>query len=138
MNPYHATIIDKQFFQGKLTVRVQFKNADDTDSFEEQFITTTTQDPMWPNEQIQRKLNDVNGIVSTVLPQLKLSARITPTTLNTASLDDPRADYKNDLVQFDKFVSALAKGFTDQQNADFIALKKKLTDNFKTEYLDLF
>lgn len=137
---YKATITNKVLSNGMLTVYVTFE-SDTHDTFDDKFETNQPQKDGWIEKQIQRKLAILNALPATAdaVEKGKVVTLSEPTSeILPPSIVDAKAQYKIDLDQFNKFVAALAKGFTDQQNNDFIALKKKLTDNFQTEYLDLF
>ncbi len=133
---YTATITSKLLAKDKLTITVRFDG--NRDSFSDTFQTNQPQADGWIEEQVKRKLKALNALPF-------LSEKIQTGKVIIADTEDPvtiltndKEQYKAALVQFEKFVSALSKGFTTKENEDFIALKQKLTDNFRTEYLDLF
>lgn len=133
---YTAEIISKEIIEGKIVVKVKFSNGmtDIIDTFE----TTQGQSDNWPQQGIERKVKDLNGLSSLLTKvQIGLVDVPVPTPVEVEVQQD-YTDYKNDLALFDKYVSAMSKGFTSQQEAGFIVLKQKLTDNFKPEYLAFF
>lgn len=136
---YKATIKDTSFDKGKLTAIVEFKNEDTGDVFDDTFNTTQEQDQSWPHDLVQRRLASLNS-----LPDLKgkIEARkgvmIEPEEDNSQANATPRDEYRAKLTRFNKYVSAIVVGFTDEQATEFKDLKQWLTENFKPEYVDLF
>lgn len=135
MQKYKATVSSKSIQNGLLTVKVVFQKNDT--SFEETFQSSQAKDLSWLEELVNRKLDYLNKIED-VFASVQVNEEIKePTPTDTGEITD-RELYAKNLQKFEKFVSVLSKGFTTQENQDFIALKGWLTVNFKTEYLDLF
>ena len=136
---YTAKIIGKSLEKGLLRVQVEFKS--DRETFVEYFETSQSQPATWITEQVKLKLAVLESMpavhesIVTPSEDISLSAE---EQKDKASILTPRDEYAADLIRFEKYVSALAKGFTTETDAGFIELKKKLTANFKPEYLDLF
>jgi hypothetical protein len=133
---YKATIVGKHIKDGLLVVTVEFANNDAI--HRETFETSQPYDG-WIEEQVQRKLVHMDKLpVHYDLVEQGKVIEVINHKVEQISNSEDKAEYQADLTKFTKFVSALARGFTTQENEDFKVLKKKLTDNFKTEYLDLF
>lgn len=132
---YNAKILDVHFFQGVITVLVEFSN--NIDSFRDTYSTSQAQPDTWIHDHITKRLKDINSLPA-LLSTITVGQTIDGLPAPQENAPSPRQQYRSDLARFNRFVSALAMGFTTQQNDEFIALKKKLTDNFLPEYLDLF
>jgi hypothetical protein len=134
---YKATIGQSSIERGVLTVHVVFQDDKGT-SLHEQFSTNQRQEPDWIDRQVKLKLAHLNALPS--LQEAIVAGR--EITLDAPEerdcVESPREEYRRDLATFEKFVGALSKGFATKENEEFIALKAKLTANFKPEYLDLF
>ena len=133
--PWKAHIVGKDLVNGILTITVHLKKGNE--SFEEKFQTSQLQDENWLDESIKRKVRHLeshDNLTDTItIGEVDLSEE----DLSKKALTE-KDRYKAKLLQFEKFVLVLAKGFTTQENEDFKILKKYLTDNFKAEYLDIF
>lgn len=134
---YKAKIKDKKIVKGMVSVSVEFSS--DNDSFVEVFQTNQSQSPNWIDEQVQRKLIHLNNL-PTVYDSIEIDREVPLVNSEEVVLRnlDAKEQYQDDLRKFEKFVSAIAKGLTTVEHEEFVALKKKLVDNFKPEYLDLF
>jgi len=134
---YSAKIIGKVLERGQLKVQVQYKS--DSDTFEEYIVVSRGQPEGWLTECIKARLADLNELPAIheaiVTPSEEITHDIHAPEPKTLT---PREEYAADLQRFEKFVHAVARGLTTVQHDDFVALKKKLADNFTPEYLDLF
>ena len=131
---WKAIIKSKSVVSGVLTVVVDFF-GENGQQFADQFQTTQAQPENWLEQQIKAKLGHLNA-----LPALHDSIEVGKEIVHdeSAKILSEKDQYKADLVAFHKLVAAVQQGFMKADNADFLALKQKLTDNFKTEYADLF
>lgn len=137
---YKAKIIESSLSAGKLTVRILYY-IDGGDSFTDTISSTQEQKREWIDESIQRRLKSLNqlpDVVDYADSKKELPIEQVQEVAGTEQTELDRAEYKADLEQFERYIRALTKGMTDEQNANFIALKQKLKDNFKDEYLDMF
>lgn len=134
---YKAIISDKEFKNGVLVVGVRFE--DGVNDFADSFQTNQSQPESWIEEQIKRRLAHLNALPA-LHDSIEVGQRIVleEDEKKTGIILTDREQYQADLIQFEKFVSAIAKGFTTAETEEFKALKQKLTDNFKVEYIDLF
>ena len=137
---YSATIKNKVLVSGMLTVTVAFKDDAGGNEFTEDFQTNQKQTDEWIKMMVVRKLHHLNS-----LPNLHEKIEVGETFDGTEKLvestdesDPARAEYAKKLKLFERFVSAVIRGFTSQEAEEYKVLKKYLTDNFKPEYLDLF
>lgn len=149
---YEALVKSTDLSNGMLTVEVEFTNTDTQEVFTDEFQTNQGQDESWLDTQVKNRLTQLNA-----LPALKDSIAVnTAITLDTpapvrqsqtrvnngAQLDDDaqaaRDEYVADYATFQQMINALSQGIIASDNADFVALKQKLSDNFSTDYLDIF
>lgn len=141
MEKYKARVQRKNFDNGTLSVTVLFTNG--TENILEVFQTNRAQDDNWLDDHIQEYLERINSLpdffqnleIDRDVEHVPRQERLAATGGNPTN---PKEEYKQDLIKFEKYVSALAKGFTTKESEDFKALKTKLTANFKPDYLDLF
>ncbi len=133
---YKATIRNKEIKNGVLMVTVEYKDETINENFTDKVQTSQSQKKGWIEEQIKLKLQYLNGLQETET-YIVIDKEITADTEVIGSLTDKEI-YKNDLALFNKMVDVTMRGFLSRDNTDFLALKKKLKDNFKIEYLDLF
>lgn len=136
---YTATIGKPRIQGGKLQVDVVFDDGKG-DAFSELYESTQAQSSEWPRDLVTEKLDRLNSLEGAMkalksgkVDASRKKAAAAPEVSSTA-----RDEYEKDLQLFERFVNVLAKGFTTQENKDFIALRQKLTKNFKPEYLDMF
>lgn len=131
---YSASIVDRAIVQGVLRVKVQYTNGEDT--FNDTIETSQTQDKDWAQRQIAQRLKHLN-----TLPDLHDSIELGTTItedLPAAVAQTDREKYVADYVIFNKMAAGMQLGIVSRDNADFLALKQKLADNFKPEYADIF
>ena len=137
---YTAQIVEQSLDQGLLRVTVRF-DIDGGGSFTEVFETRQAQGDDWIEEQIRRKLKDVNALPALKDKiQLKQGAiiEITAEEILESATPTEREVYAKDLADFERYVNALTRGITVEENPNFGALKQRLIANFKDEYIDMF
>lgn len=137
---YKAKIVDSSLSSGKAEVRIMYY-VEGGDSFIDTISSTQEQKREWIDESIQRRLKSLNqlpDVVDYADSKKELPIEQAVEVVGTQQVEIDRAEYKADLEQFERYVRALTKGMTDEQNVNFIALKQKLKANFKDEYLDMF
>jgi hypothetical protein len=136
---YKAVIKDKKINNGMLSVTVLFSNEETKDSLTEIFQTNQDQPDEWLDEQVSRKLKHLNSLQN-IKEKIEVGAEVVlkEKVEDVSSVDTDKEAYRKDLQDFNKMVGATQQGIMTRDNKDFLALKKKLADNFKTEYLDLF
>lgn len=132
---FSAAVIGKAWRNGQLFVELEYTDGDRL--FRDTMVSRSGQGSDWVQREVARRLRDL-----TKLDELADSIQLGKVDI---SEDTPTVDpasekevYRIKLRLFEHFVSVLAKGFSTQDNQDFVDLKLWLTDNFKTEYLDLF
>ncbi|MBP9715206.1 MAG: hypothetical protein KBD52_01830 [Candidatus Pacebacteria bacterium] len=136
---YKAQIKDKKITNGVLSIIVSFSDEDTKDTFTDTFQTNQDQPKEWLDEQISRKLKHLNSLQN-IKENIEVGAEVVlkEKVEDIQATDKDKESYKKDLQDFNKMVGAAQQGIMTRDNKDFLELKKKLADNFKTEYLDLF
>lgn len=133
---YKGKIVDSIIERGHVKVKVEF--SDGTDTFHETFETNQVQKPDWIDQQIKRRLEHLNGL-PTLLETIEVGKEIAHDPVIAAdAAPTERELYAANLKQFERYISAVVRGFTDEESEDYIRLKAWLKENFKPEYLDLF
>ena len=133
---YKATIIDKQFIKGVLSVTVKFNDEDIDENIVEIFSTTQDQPAEWLEEQIDRKLNFLNKLkesVETIEVATEFQAKAKEVsedkTAQTEFIDDV-----NKLRSMKRFIDI---GIIEANDESYVALQAKIKNNFKSEYIGL-
>ena len=134
---YTAEITNKDLNEGRLIVQVRYVSEDSTSIVQESYSTRSGQDPNWLQNNIDRKLRELEELdlfVDTIeLGVIVPGVRPDIVTPNTA-----KEVYKQDLERFNKLVQILRQGFVESDNAEFVALQAKLKQDFSSDYIDLF
>lgn len=126
-----AEITNKAIANGLLKVDVSFTDGTNivTDRFESRSIPTD-----WLKNAIVNRLAELETVYATI-GTITIGAYV-PEAVVEPPLTG-RALYKKRLEIFDKMVSAIRKGLITDANADFIALRNWLRNNFIADYIDL-
>lgn len=137
---YKAEIVSVELKNDKLVATVHFTNPDNGEAFSDTFDTTQKQDKSWPQELVLKKLDTLNHFHE-IKDEMPLG-EVTEITASDAKKmnkeEQSRSDYHEKLVSFERLINAIAKGFTNEQSDLFVETKQWLTDNFKSDYLDMF
>ena len=142
-----ARIISKNIFNGLLTVEVEYRSEDSKDIFNDKIVSSSSQDDDWLETSIIKRLLALESLEA-FMDKIPINAEFTTVaeivpnsikeTAKVISSNDPKEQYKQKLGQFNQWKQVYINGFIDENNKDFIALVKWLTNNFKPEYIDLF
>lgn len=133
-----ATVVQKkEDAKGQLTVGVEF-TRDDGKVIREDYVTSQGQPDGWLEEQVSRKLKDLEAVAAVVVPEVGtvIQKPIVPTP--EPSGDAQRVAYAADIARYNQYLSAVRLGIKIDKVQDFIDLKQRLADNFQPDYLDLF
>lgn len=127
---YTATINNKNFSGGKLTVEVTYSNGNEniTDTHE----VTQKQDSNWLKTIIERKLNDLNS-----LSDIKESI-VTGSFTEEVPTKPDKEIYQEKAMLYLKYMDIARMGLIQHDRAIIIELRDWLKSNFKDEYVDLF
>lgn len=134
---YIATILNKTITNGVLKVTITFSNNETNDSFNFDFTTSQDQSETWLETQIQNKLKHLNAlplVSSNIEIGVTISQSIESTPINNTAYEQ----YKENLKKFQQMINAIQKGIITKDHPEFIALKTQLSQDFNTDYIDLF
>ena len=132
-----ATVANKQIDKrGNLIVTVEF--TDGVKTISEDFATSQEQPEGWLEEQVNRKLKDLEAVSATVVPEVGSVIQKMPDPGPEPSGDAQRDAYAADIERYNKYLNAIRIGVKVDKVQDFIDLKQRLADNFQPDYLDLF
>lgn len=127
---YIATIKNKTFVNGKLTVEVNYNNGKETVS--DTYDSNQTQDESWLSDRIKRKLNDLNSLSvindSIIIGEFKFE-------------DSDKSDkeiYQDKATQYMKYMDIARMGIIQSDRPIINELREWLKENFKNEYVNLF
>ena len=131
-------ITQKQIVSGLLQVVVEF--TDGTQTFTDRYETRSTQDVNWLNDNIARRISDLEGVVS-FADSITVGAFV-PTKTVEVVVDEskltPKERYARKLQKFEKLTNTIKKGIINDTDPDFVATKAWLTTNWNINYFDLF
>jgi len=127
---YTATINNKNFSGGKLTVEVTYSNGNEniTDTHE----VNQKQDSNWLKNIIERKLNDLNS-----LSDIKESI-VTGVFNEEVETKSEKDLYYEKASQYIKYMDIARMGLIQHDRPIIIELREWLKSNFKDEYVNLF
>lgn len=134
-----ATVVQKkEDAKGQLTVGVEFIRDGDGKVVREDYVTSQGQAEGWLQEQVNRKLKDLEAVAATVVPEVGAVIQKLPDPTPEPSGDAQREAYAADIARYNQYLSAIRIGVKVDKVQDFIDLKQRLADNFQPDYLDLF
>jgi hypothetical protein len=129
-------ITSKIIVDGLLKVEVAF--SDGKQVFKDRYETRSLQDANWLDENIKRRIADLEGVV-TLADTIATGAYIAKEPL---PVDDTKITakelYAKELAKFEKLVGVIKKGIIADDNVDFLASKQWLINNWSIDYIDLF
>jgi hypothetical protein len=130
---WETEVISNKIVNGLLKVEVRFTK--DGKSFVDRYETRSAQDGEWLNDNIKRRINDLEGIelFTTSIPTGKIKVENPPPKEKT-----DRDIYYGKLQEFNKLISVARKQLITEDHPEFKDTHKWLKDNFKPEYIDLF
>jgi hypothetical protein len=130
-----ATVTGKTISNGLLQVVVAFNDGKQT--FTDKYETRNLQDDNWLNDNIKRRISDLDGVI-TLADKISTGVFVVKPTDEKIEPTGGRELYKSKLETFEKMVSAIRKGVITDKNESFVTLKTWLQTNFLDEYIDLF
>lgn len=134
-----ATVVQKkEDAKGQLTVGVEFIRDGDGKVVREDYVTSQGQAEGWLQEQVNRKLKDLEAVAATVVPEVGAVIQKLPDPTPEPSGDAQRDAYAADIARYNRYLSAVRLGIPIDKQQDFIDLKARLATNFQPAYLDLF
>jgi hypothetical protein len=131
-------IKSKTIVNGLLQVVVSFSDGKQT--FTDRYETRSSQDGNWLNDNIKRRITDLEGVVSfadTITVGAFVPIKAVEVVVDESKLT-PREKYAKKLEMFEKLVNAIKKGVISEAYPDFIATKAWLSANWNINYFDLF
>lgn len=133
---YKATIIDKEFIKGVLSVTVKFNDEDIDENIVETFSTTQDQPAEWLEEQIDRKLNFLNKLKESV-ETIEVSAEFQAKAKEVSPDKEAQAEFITDVEKLRSMKRFVDLGIIESNDENYLALQAKIKSNFKTEYVGL-
>ena len=133
---YKATILDKEFTKGMLSVTVKFNDEAIDENIVETFSTNQDQPAEWLEEQIDRKLNFLNKLKESV-ETIEVSAEFEAKSKESSPDKEAQAEFIADVEKLRSMKRFVDLGVLESDNADYLALQAKIKSNFKTEYIGL-
>lgn len=129
---YTAKVTNKDIVRDMLTVQVEFRSEDDSHIINDAFSTKGGQDENWLQDNIDRKCKELEQLSifkdTISLGEVNLVEKAEPTL--TA-----KEEYRADLATFSTLAILLRNEVITSDNVEYVALKKKLQDNFNIEYI---
>lgn len=133
-----ATVVQKKDdAKGQLIVGVEF-SRDDGKVVREDYVTSQGQPEGWLEEQVSRKLKDLEAVAATVVPDVGTVIQKSVDPQPTTSGDAAKDAYAADIARYNQYLAAVRLGIKIDKVQDFIDLKQRLADNFQPDYLDMF
>lgn len=129
---YSASILSKETIKGVLRVIVQFSNG--TDTFNEEFATSSGLDANWLKKAVSRRLDDLNSLSAIDTTPGAFDPTVTDPTPTQAESD--RKTYSQKLIQLRRMTALQQLGIIAANDATVTSLKTWLKDNYKPNYLD--
>lgn len=127
---YTATIKNKTFINGKLTVEVIYSNGEE--SLPDTYSSNQAQDESWLSDRIKRKLNDLNSLSfindSIIVGEFKFDKSDKSNT----------EIYQDKAMQYMKYMDIARMGIIQSDRPIINELREWLKDNFKNEYVNIF
>ena len=136
---YTGEITNKDVIDGVLVIQLRYTSEDRSKIIQDSVTTKVAQDDNWITNIILQKckeLEDLDNFSDNInIGEIEVNS-VKPVETNPVDL--AKETYKQDLSTFNKMVSVFRQGLISQYDEAFVSLQKKLKDNFKPEYLDLF
>lgn len=127
---YIATINNKTFKSGKLTIEVTYSNGNE--NITEPHEVTQSQDVNWLNDIINRKLKDLNSLSdindSIIIGEFN----------NKVQVKSDKDLYYEKASQYMKYMEIARMGIILHDRPIIVELKDWLILNFKDDYINLF
>lgn len=133
---YKATILDKQFTKGMLSVTVKFNDEQIDENIVETFSTNQDQPAEWLEEQIDRKLNFLNKLKESV-DAIEVSAEFQAKAKEVSPDKEAQSEFITDVEKLRSMKKFIDLGIIESNDENYLALQAKIKSNFKTEYIGL-
>lgn len=133
---YKATILDKQFTKGMLSVTVKFNDEQIDENIVETFSTNQDQPAEWLEEQIDRKLNFLNKLKESV-DAIEVSAEFQAKAKEASPDKEAQSEFISDVEKLRSMKRFIDLGVLESNDENYLALQAKIKSNFKTEYIGL-
>lgn len=133
---YKATILDKEFTKGMLSVTVKFNDEQIDENIVETFSTNQDQPAEWLEEQIDRKLNFLNKLKESV-ETIEVSAEFEAKAKETSPDKEAQSEFITDVEKLRSMKRFVDLGVLESNDENYLALQAKIKSNFKTEYIGL-
>lgn len=133
---YKATIIDKQFIKGVLSVTVKFNDEDIDENIVETFSTTQDQPAEWLEEQIDRKLNFLNKLKESV-ETIEVATEFQAKNKEVSADKTAQTEFIDDVNKLRSMKRFIDIGIIEANDESYVALQTKIKNNFKSEYIGL-
>lgn len=133
---YKATILDKEFTKGMLSVTVKFNDEQIDENIVETFSTNQDQPAEWLEEQIDRKLNFLNKLKESV-ETIEVSAEFQAKAKEVSPDKEAQSEFITDVEKLRSMKRFIDLGVIESNDESYLALQAKIKSNFKTEYIGL-
>lgn len=133
---YKATILDKEFTKGMLSVTVKFNDEQIDENIVETFSTNQDQPAEWLEEQIDRKLNFLNKLKESV-ETIEVSAEFEAKAKETSPDKEAQSEFITDVEKLRSMKRFVDLGVLESNDENYLALQAKIKSNLKTEYIGL-
>lgn len=133
---YKATITDKEFIKGVLSVTVKFNDEDIDENIVEIFSTTQDQPAEWLEEQIDRKLNFLNKLKESV-ETIEVATEFQAKNKEVSADKTAQTEFIDDVNKLRSMKRFIDIGIIEANDESYVALQTKIKSNFKSEYIGL-
>lgn len=140
-----GTITNKDIIDGQLIIQIAYRSEDNR-TLNDSATTRGGQDDLWATNIVARKvreLEELDNFITTIpIGEVKVETVVDNTVVskvnsNTTVVNPMKETFRKDYNTYLKMIEAIRKNIMTETNKDFVAMKKKLTDNLKVEYLDI-
>jgi hypothetical protein len=140
-----GTITNKDIIDGELTIQIAYRSEDNR-TLNDSATTRGGQDDLWATNIVARKvkeLEELDNFITTIpIGEVKVETVVDNTVVskvnsNTTVSNPMKETFRKDYNTYLKMIEAIRKNIMPETHKDFVAMKKKLTDNLKVEYLDI-
>lgn len=133
---YKATITDKEFIKGVLSVTVKFNDEDIDENIVETFSTTQDQPAEWLEEQIDRKLNFLNKLKESV-ETIEVATEFQAKNKEVSADKTAQTEFIDDVNKLRSMKRFIDLGIIPSESEAYSELLAKVKGNYKEEYLTL-
>lgn len=140
-----GTITNKAIIDGQLVIQIAYRSEDGR-TLNDNATTRGGQDDLWATNIVTRKvkeLEELDNFITTIpIGEVKVETVVDNTVVskvnsNTTVVNPAKETFRKDYNTYLKMIEAIRKNIMPETHKDFVAMKKKLTDNLKVEYLDI-